>query len=81
MQVTVNVFDEITDFLSSNPSDEEILAYRLPDVLQARAIDLLERNAEDELSFDEEQEMYDYIRVDDMMSLLKAKTRLRMEGQ
>lgn len=72
------VFSAITDFLASDPSAQEIIAYRLPEDLEARAHDLLERNGEDELSFDEKQEMYDFIRAEEMMSLLKAKTRLKL---
>ncbi len=72
------VFGVITDFLASDPSSEEIIAYRLPDDLQARAHELLERNGEDLLTFDEKQEMVDFMRADEMMSLLKAKTRLKL---
>jgi hypothetical protein len=31
-----------------------------------------------ELSFNEQQEMYDFARADEMMALLKAKTRLKL---
>ena len=74
------VFSIITDFLASNPSAEEIINYRLPDELQERAHELLERNGEDELTFEEQQEMYDFLRIEEMMSLLKAKTRLRIDN-
>jgi hypothetical protein len=76
-----SVLDVITDFLSSNPTSEAIIAYRLPDDLQARAHELLERNGEGELDFDERQEMYDFMRVDQMMSLLKAKMRVRLKKE
>ena len=75
------VFDVLTDFLAADPSPEEILAYRLPEELERRALDLLERNNESGLSFDEELEMYDFMRADDMMTLLKAKTRLKLAGR
>lgn len=75
------VFDVITDFLATNPTPEAILNYRLPPELEDRALDLLARKREDRLTFDEEQEMYDFIRADDMMTLLKAKTRLRLSGK
>lgn len=75
------VFDVITDFLAADPSPEAILAYRLPEELEARALSLLERNGEGLLSFDEELEMYDFMRADDVMSLLKAKTRLKLAGK
>ncbi|MCU0481162.1 MAG: hypothetical protein MUE54_08115 [Anaerolineae bacterium] len=75
------IFDVITDFLATNPTPEAILAYRLPDNLQQRASDLLERNGDGLLTYDEEQEMFDFVRADEMMSLLKAKTRLKISGK
>ncbi len=75
------VFDVITDFLASAPTSQAILDYRLPSELEARARQLLNRKHEDQLTFDEELEMYDFIRADDMMTLLKAKTRLKLSGK
>lgn len=71
------VFSEITDFLATNPTPEPIIAYRLPDNLQARAHELLERNGEGELTAEERDEMFDFVRMDEMMSLLKAKMKLK----
>lgn len=75
------VFDVITDFLASEPTQQEILAYHLPDDLQQRAHYLLERNGEDELTYDEEQEMVNFMRADEMMALLKAKIKLKLKKQ
>ncbi|GAB5492973.1 MAG: hypothetical protein Phog2KO_31880 [Phototrophicaceae bacterium] len=75
---TKTIFDVITDFLATNPSPQEILDFKLSDELQARASDLLDRNGEDLLTYDEELEMMDFVRANDMMSLLKAKTRQKM---
>lgn len=36
-----SIFDEITDFLVNNPTPQEIIDYRLPEYLQARAHELL----------------------------------------
>ena len=77
---TRTVFDVITDFLATHPTSQEILDYRLPDDLQERATELLERNGEGQLSYDEELEMMDFVRANDMMSLLKAKTRQQLAG-
>jgi hypothetical protein len=74
-----SVFGEITDFLATNPTPAEIIAYRLPDDLQERAHYLLERNGEDELTPEEREEMMDFVRVDQMMSLLKAKMKLKLK--
>jgi hypothetical protein len=75
------VFDVITDFLASDPEPQAVLDYRLPPELEACALELLTRKREDRLTFDEELEMYDFIRADDMMTLLKAKTRLKLSGK
>jgi hypothetical protein len=73
------VFDVITDFLASEPAPEEIISYRLPDDLQARAHELLDLNNEGELTPEERDEMYDFIRVDQMMSLLKIKMLAKLK--
>jgi len=74
------VFDAITDFLATSPSPEQVLAYTFPDDLQLRIEDLTSRNTEDQLTFDEKQELFDIIRADDMIRMLKIKTRLRLKG-
>ena len=70
------VFDTLTDFLATRPTPQEIIDYRLPEQLQKRAHALLEKNGEGELSEREYEEMMDFVRVDQMMSLLKIKMRL-----
>jgi hypothetical protein len=74
------VFDVITDFLASEPTAEELVAYHLPDDLQARVDELVERNGEGQLTFDEQQELFDFMRADEMIALLKAKTKLRLKN-
>ncbi len=76
---TRTVFGEITDFLATNPTPEAIIAYRLPDDLQARARELLEQNGEGKLDEREREELLDFVRVDEMMTLLKAKMRLKLK--
>jgi hypothetical protein len=76
---TRTVYDVITDFLATQPSPEEIIAYRLPDDLQARVHELLDKNGEGELSPEEEKEMHTFAQIDHMMTLLKAKMRLKLK--
>ena len=75
------VFDVITDFLVLQPTPEQLLEYHLPDDLQVRVDELVERNGEGQLTFDEQQELYDFMRADELMALLKAKTKLRLRNQ
>jgi len=73
------VFDVLTDFLAAEPSPSEILAYHLPDELQARADILLERNSEDLLTPEEREEMLQFMNADEMIALLKAKVTLKKQ--
>ncbi len=75
-----SVFSEITDFLAKNPTPQEIIAYQLSEDLQARAHELLEHNGEDQLTPEERDEMFDFVRVDEMMSLLKVKMKLKLRN-
>ena len=76
---TRTIFGEITDFLATNPTPEEVIAYELPADLQARAVDLLEKNGEGELADGEYDEMMDFVRIDNMLLQLKAKMKLRLK--
>ena len=76
---TKSIFNEITDFLATNPTPQAIIDYRLPDYLQQRAHELLDKNGEDELDTHEHEEMMDFVRMDQMMSLLKIKMRIKMK--
>lgn len=76
---TRSIFGEVTDFLAGNPTPQEIIDYRLPEYLQERAHELLEKNGEGLLTPEEHKEMMDFSRIDHMLTLLKAKTRLKLK--
>lgn len=75
------VTDVVTDFLSSAPALEEIALYRLPDDLQQRAHDLLDKNREGILSAEERAEMEEFRQIDHLLTLIKAKARLKLKAQ
>lgn len=75
------VFDEVTDFLATEPSPQEIIAYHLPDDLQQRADYLAEQNGEDALTYAEREELDEYLKVNRMFSLLKTKMKLKLKKQ
>ena len=76
----LNVLDVVAEFLASDPSDEELLAYRFSDAMQERIHYLLDRNGEGELTCEERHELDDFVYADNMISLLKTKFRLRQKG-
>ena len=75
-----NAIDVVAEFLASDPTDEELLAYRFSDDLQDRVRYLLDRNGEDELTCDERHELDDFIRANRMMTSLKINRELRLKG-
>jgi hypothetical protein len=68
----------VTDFLSSAPTLEEITSYMLPDELQSRAHELLEKNREGSLSSEERAEMEEFRQIDHLLALIKIKAQLRL---
>jgi len=75
-----SAFVEITEFLATNPTPEAILAFKLSESMQHRATELAEKNGEGELTPDEHEEMMDFVRIDQMMTLLKAKMRVKRKN-
>jgi hypothetical protein len=73
--------DIITDFLGSAPSLQEIASYRLPDELQNRAHQLLDKNRSGSLTEEERVEMEEFRRIDQLLTLVKAKARLKLQKQ
>lgn len=73
--------DVVTDFLASAPALEEIAAYRLPDELQIRAHDLLDKNRAGNLSNEERAEMEEFRQIDHLLTLVKAKARLKLKAR
>jgi hypothetical protein len=65
----------VTDFLANSPSAEAIIAFRLPDYLEDRAIELLERNRHGILTESERNELDEFARMEQFMTILKVKSR------
>ena len=75
------VFNVITDFLATEPSPQEIIAYQLLEGLQARVHVLLDKNGEGDLTPEEHAEMMDISRMNAMIRLLKVKMRAKLKEQ
>ncbi len=71
----------VTDFLGSAPTLQEIAAYRLPDELQDRAHQLLDKNHSGSLTDEERAEMERYRQIDHLLTLIKTKARLKLQQQ
>jgi hypothetical protein len=72
-----SVFNEVSDFLASKLSVEDLAAYQIPPDVQARVDELLDKNREEGLSIDERIEIEKVLAVTYLMSLVSAKVRVR----
>jgi len=75
------VFDVITDFLATEPSPQEIIDYYMPDDLQARLDDLLDKNSEGEITTLEREELERMLNANQMFSMLKTKMKVKLRQE
>ena len=76
--VTYRIFDEIVDFITSAPLQEQILSYKPSLKAQNRLEELLERKREQELSEGDKHELEQYLLIEHLMRLAKARARQRL---
>ncbi len=69
------VYQELVDLLSSGPTREQLIAFKISDVAQTRLEELLYRNREEELTQAERTELETYIQLSHIVTRLKARAR------
>jgi hypothetical protein len=72
---TQPIYQEITNFLSSNPTLEEMVDFKISVAAQGRLEELLNKEKEEGLTPDEKGEMEKYLQYRHVMILLKASAR------
>ena len=72
-ELSMPFYEQVLDFLATGPSAQEIVRFRPSVEAQQRFSELLELNRQRELTLAEIEELDHYVRVDRMLSLLKAK--------
>ena len=75
METPANPVASVKTFLTSNPSREEILAYKFPDAIQRRLDYLLDLNAQDRLTIEQKVELDEIVNMDELITLIKAKLK------
>ena len=68
------VYRYVLEFLASTPSPEAILSFQMTAATQERISDLLEKNRSGQLTPAESAELDEYVRIDNLVSLLKTRT-------
>jgi hypothetical protein len=75
------LFDEITDFLASAPTAEQIIAYKPSDILDQRLHELLDKNSAEQLTVEERKELDEFLRINHLLTVVTAKARLKFVGK
>jgi hypothetical protein len=79
MQATP-VYLEVVDFIAAGPTPDRIAAYHPSEAAQERVMELLQRNKTGELLPQEEAELDDYLQLEHLMRLIKARARRHLSA-
>lgn len=72
------LYEQVVDFLASAPPADQIVAYRLSAEAQDRFDELYQRHTAGSLSDADRAELETFLKLDHIVTLAKAKARLRM---
>ena len=67
------LFDDITTFLLSKPTAQQVMDYQVPEHLDNRLHELLDKNSNLALSHEEQNELDTFLQFAHIITLLKAK--------
>ncbi len=67
------IYQYILEFMVSQPSREDLLDFGPTPAMQARVSVLLEKNRAGELSVAESKELDEYVRINHLITMLKAR--------
>jgi hypothetical protein len=78
MIVSYRAFDEIVDFITSGPRPEQILAFQPSAQSVKRLKELVQKNQEGDLGEKEKHELQQFMLIEHLMRLAKARARQRL---
>jgi hypothetical protein len=70
--------DEITDFILTSPTLEQIIEFKISDALNERLHVLLDKHSEEGLTTDEQTELNSFLQISHILTVLTAKARLQL---
>jgi hypothetical protein len=74
------LLDEITDFLGSGPTVDEILEFQISERHNQYLQQLINKSKHQVLSSEERQEIEDMLRIANFLTIIKAKARVNLRG-
>jgi hypothetical protein len=74
------VYEELIDFIAAGTSPQEVADYRPSEEARDRIHDLVRREKTDGLTPDESAELQNYLQLEHIMRLAKARARQRLSS-
>ena len=68
-------YDEIIDFIAAGTTPGAVVAFRPSDSVQQRVAELVERSKDGSISSEEQSELEDYLQLEHIMIMAKARAR------
>lgn len=78
VSIQASIYSDVADLLVSQPSLEDLANFRFAEPIQRYIENLLEKNREGELSADEKLELEHILAINHVISLTKAKAKLKL---
>lgn len=72
---TTKAYEEVADFIAAGTTPQNVIAFRPSEAAQARVEDLLAREKDGVLSPAEKSELDQYLQLEHLMRLAKARAR------
>lgn len=72
---TTKAYEEVADFIAAGTTPQNVIEFRPSEAAQARIDDLLAREKEGDLSPAEKSELDQYLQLEHLMRLAKARAR------
>ncbi|MEO8393338.1 MAG: hypothetical protein ABI700_10130 [Chloroflexota bacterium] len=74
-----SIYDEVADFLSSAPTSEQIIAFRLSEPSEQLISNLLDANRTHGLTPTEQAALDDYARIERLMQAIKVRAYAKLD--
>lgn len=68
-------YEEIIDFIAGGTTPESVVAFRPSDAVRQRVAELAERANDGSISLEERSELDDYLQLEHIMIMAKARAR------
>jgi hypothetical protein len=72
-------YDELVDFLAAGTTPDDLVAFQPSESTRLRVAELVAKEKEDRLSVEERSEMENYMQLEHLMRLAKAKARKHLQ--